>query len=293
MRVDSFAPAKVNLALHVVGRRTDGYHLLDSLVAFVAVGDRLSLRAAPETRLSVVGPRAEGVPTGPENLALRAAAMAAPGQGVAITLDKRLPAEAGIGGGSADAAAVLRAVAVLLGRPRLGAETAVALGADVPVCLSSGAQRMEGIGERLTALPPLPPVWAVLVNPGVPVPTGAVFAALACRENPGLPPELPRWREAAELGQWLTAQRNDLQPPAIAAVPAVAEVLAALRAQPGCLAARMSGSGASCFGLFPRPAHADAAVAAIVRDAPRAWWVAGGPVLAPVRPADQVRRATT
>ncbi|WP_375689014.1 4-(cytidine 5'-diphospho)-2-C-methyl-D-erythritol kinase [Pseudooceanicola sp. LIPI14-2-Ac024] len=265
--VAAFAPAKVNLALHVTGRRDDGYHLLDSLVVFADVGDRLRVSLADVPSLTVAGPRGAGIPTGPGNLCLRAAAFF--GASARITLEKNLPAEAGIGGGSSDAAAVLRALAQLTGRTiPPGAE---ALGADVPVCIPAVATRMRGIGEVLTPVPDLPPLAAVLVNPGVSVPTPEIFRRLQVRDTPPLP-DIPALPDAAAVAGYLKATRNDLEPPARAAAPVIGEVVAALDGQPGCLLARMSGSGATCFGLYPDPDAAGLAARAIAEARPE-WWV--------------------
>ena len=271
--IDVFAPAKVNLALHVTGRRSDGYHLLDSLVAFAPVGDRLRLAPAEGLSLRVTGPEAKGVPEGPENLVLRAAALLGPGPGAALHLEKCLPAASGIGGGSSDAAAALRGVAALRGGAMASPEAVLQLGADVPMCLAPSPARTRGIGEDLTpvSLPPLP---AVLVNPRVEVPTPSVFKALACKDNPPLP-EIPAFADAVACIDWLAHQRNDLQAPAVALAPVIAEVLAALAALPGCRLARMSGSGATCFALFASEAEAGAAQAALSAAQP-GWWVAQG-----------------
>lgn len=287
--VEGFAPAKVNLVLHVTGRRADGYHLLDSLVVFADVGDRLTAAPDEALLLNVTGPRAAGVPLDGTNLVLRAAALLAPGRGARIGLEKHLPAAAGIGGGSSDAAAAFRVLSRLWGVPLPAPDAVLPLGADVPVCLAARGARMQGIGERLTPLPTLPPLWLVLVNPGVPVPTGPVFAALARRDNPPLPQALPRLADAAELAGWLHTCRNDLEPPARALVPAVGQAIAALAAQRGCLLARMSGSGATCFGLFATAADAAQAARALRVAAP-GWWVADAGLAAP---QDQATRATT
>lgn len=260
-----FAPAKINLTLHVTGQRGDGYHLLDSLVAFADVGDHLQVEPAPEMRLSVTGPRAEGVPGDARNLCWRAAEWF--GRPAAITLEKHLPAAAGIGGGSSNAAAVLRALSALTGRP-LPEQGTEALGADVPVCLAARAARMSGIGEQVQAVA-LPDLHAVLVNPGVGVATPAVFKALEKKDNPPMS-ALP---EAADWNAWLAAQRNDLQAPAIAVQPVIAEVLAALAATKGARLARMSGSGATCFALYDSRAEAQAAAEDLRRAQPR-WWIA-------------------
>lgn len=287
--VEGFAPAKVNLALHVTGRRDDGYHLLDSLVVFADVGDRLTAMPDAALSLAVTGPRAAGVPTDAGNLVLRAAALLGAGRGARIVLEKHLPAAAGIGGGSSDAAAALRMLAQLWGLPLPDATAVLALGADVPVCLQARPARMRGIGEALGPLPPLPPLWLVLVNPGVPVPTGPVFAALASRDNAPLPPVLPSFGDAAALAAWLRTCRNDLEQPACTLVPVVGQVLSALAAQRGCLLARMSGSGATCFGLFAAAPEAAKAAAALRIAAP-GWWVANAGL---AFPQDQATRATT
>lgn len=268
MATDGFAPAKINISLHVTGRRPDGYHLLDSLVVFADVGDRLRLRLAPEPLLSVTGPMAKGVPTGADNLVLRAAALM--GITAEITLEKHLPAAAGIGGGSSDAAACLRALSEMCRQPV--PSDVSALGADVPVCLVARAARMRGIGEEVVPLDSLPTLDAVLVNPGVPVSTPAIFRRLAQRANPAMPAHLPDWPDAASLINWLKAQRNDLQDAAIAEAPVVANVLQEIASTPHCALARMSGSGATCFGLYPDAASAARAAQAL-RAAYPGWWV--------------------
>jgi len=278
MATDDAAPAKINLALHVTGRRADGYHLLDSLVVFTALGDRVSATPAAQLSLAVTGPMAAGVPTGPENLVLKAAGLFEAASGARIRLEKHLPAAAGIGGGSSDAAAALRVLARLWGRPLPDAAAVLALGADVPVCLEGRPARMRGIGERLDPLPDLPPAWLVLVNPGVAVPTGTVFAGLARRDNAPMPPPPAGFADAAALAAWLASQRNDLEAPAISAVPAIGEVLEALAAAPDVLLARMSGSGATCFGLFGTARAAEAAAGRIAAARPE-WWVRATPVL--------------
>ncbi|AWD22048.1 4-(cytidine 5'-diphospho)-2-C-methyl-D-erythritol kinase [Fuscovulum blasticum] len=266
-----FAPAKVNLTLHVTGRRQDGYHLLDSLVVFAGVGDRVSVTAGEG--FSVTGPQAALLPPSDDNLCLRAAR--AMGGGVAITLDKVLPVASGIGGGSADAAATLRALA-RMGRALPDAETVLKLGADVPVCLSGHAVRMTGVGEGLAPVS-VPSGWMVLVNPGVAVSTPSVFRALDRRENPPMPTPLPPLPDMAALVAFVASQRNDLEAPAIVLAPVIADVKAALAAQDGCLLARMSGSGATCFGLFAGQASAEAAAGAI-RAAQPGWWAAAAPM---------------
>ena len=272
------APAKVNLFLYVVGRRPDGYHLLDSLAVFPGAADRLTATPAARLSLAVTGPFGDGLDAGPDNLVLRAARALAATTGVAagasLVLDKRLPVASGIGGGSADAAAALRLLSRLWSVQLPGEalqEIALGLGADVPVCLVGQAARMGGVGDRLSPAPTLPPFGAVLVNPGVAVSTPEVFhgrtgpfSAEAC-----LPAS---WPDAAAMARNLLTLANDLEGPAMRLCPMVGDVLAWLRAQPGCMLARMSGSGATCFGLFP-----DGRAASAVADkAPPPWWAWGG-----------------
>lgn len=278
------APAKVNLTLHVVGRRDDGYHLLDSLVAFAGVGDTLDFAPAGAITLEVAGPTAAQIPDG-ENIVLKAARLLAeaagrPLPGAAIRLTKRLPVAAGIGGGSADAAAALKGLTRLWGLS-LPAETlsrvALSIGADVPVCLAGTPTRMMGIGERLEPAPALPPAWLVLVNPMVPLHTPPVFKARTGPFSEADPlTESPA--DARALAAALASRRNDLTPPAIAIEPVVGEVLAAIAATPGCLLPRMSGSGATCFGLYASEAEASAAAAALTAAHP-GWWIAPAPLL--------------
>lgn len=273
------AAAKLNLCLHVTGQRADGYHLLDSLVVFAGVGDQVTASPAQGLSLRITGPEGAGLAGEADNLVLRAA-RAMRVSDVALTLEKRLPVASGIGGGSADAAAALRALARLTGQPLPDAAAVLRLGADVPVCLAGRPARMTGIGEVLAPLPPLPPMACVLVNPRRPVPTPQVFAALVRRENAGLP-ELPpaALADAPAFAAWLaTATRNDLVPPALAVLPALAEVQLALQVLPGCLLARMSGSGGTHFGLFATMAEATLA-ARRLRAACPGWWIEAGPIL--------------
>lgn len=264
------APAKVNLTLHVTGQRDDGYHLLDSLVVFADLGDRLVMRLAEQPALRVTGPMAAGVPLGPDNLVLRAARVM--GVDLEIGLEKHLPSAAGIGGGSSDAAAVLRGAVALVPGLALPDDNGLSLGADVPVCLMARAARMRGIGEGVVPVDGLPPLHAVLVNPGVGVSTAVIFRSLTRKDNAPMPDVLPRWGDVDDLAGWLAGQRNDMQTAAVAAAPVVGEVIAAIGATAGCKLARMSGSGATCFGLY---ADADAAARAAEALALRrsGWWV--------------------
>ena len=255
------APAKLNLALHVTGRRDDGYHLLDSLVCFAAVGDRIALTPGPLS-LSIDGPFAGGLAVEDDNLCLRAARMA--GGQAAIRLTKNLPVASGIGGGSADAAAVLRGLA-RMGHPL--PDEPERLGADVPVCIGSRAARMQGVGQIVTPLADLPPLHLVLVNPGIAIPTPQIFAAMTKRDNPPLPP-IPTFADARELIAWLRDTRNDLQAPAMSVAPVIGQVLKALDGLEAGFS-RMSGSGATCFGIFDSAARAEAAAATLGR---KGWW---------------------
>lgn len=264
------ARAKVNLCLHVTGRRADGYHLLDSLVVFAEVADEIRAAPADAFALAVEGPFAAGLGAGPDNLVSRAAALMPGGERAALTLTKNLPVASGIGGGSADAAATLRALTRLTSRPLPEAREVLTLGADVPVCLAGRPTRMSGIGEILSPVS-LPGFAMVLVNPGVAVPTGAVFSRLARRDNPPLP-NAGDFATAADLFAWLRGWRNDLEAPAAEVAPVIGRVVAALASRPGCALARMSGSGATVFGLFERLAEAEAAAVAL-RQAEPGWWV--------------------
>lgn len=276
-----FAPAKVNLTLRVVGRRADGYHTLESLVVFAGIEDRLTLTPGGVARLSVRGPTAASAGAVADNLVLRAArALEAEVEGLRLgrfTLTKRLPAAAGIGGGSSDAAAALRLLAranrLRLSDPRL-LRAAAAVGADVPVCVDPRSRVMRGIGEILSKPLAVPRFAAVLVNPGVAVPTKDVFAVLHRSERKPQPAaqarSVPRGRDAF-LG-FLKRRGNDLEPAAVEIAPVIAEVLAALEESPDCRLARMSGSGATCFGLFGSERAAAAAARRLSRQHAR-WWV--------------------
>jgi 4-diphosphocytidyl-2-C-methyl-D-erythritol kinase len=275
----ALAPAKLNLYLHVIGRRPDGYHLLDSLVAFADCGDVLRAGDATDLSLTISGPFATGLAEEPDNLVLRAARMLAAEAGVPaharLLLEKHLPVASGIGGGSADAAATLRLLTrlwrIVPGAVALD-RLALRLGADVPVCLRCQPARMGGVGEMLEPAPVLPPCYVLLVNPGVAVATAAVFRA---RSGPfSAPARLPAgWPDATAMAADLASLANDLEAPARSLCPAIGEVLGAIAAQPGCLLARMSGSGATCFGLFADRAEAEHAAGATAR---AGWWVWAG-----------------
>jgi 4-diphosphocytidyl-2-C-methyl-D-erythritol kinase len=284
--VGVFAPAKINLYLQLVGRRPDGYHLVDSLIAFADIGDRVTARPARGLSLTVGGPEAAAIAgLGDDNLVLRAArlmadAAAMPAPGAALHLDKHLPAASGIGGGSSDAAAALRALDLLWDRPLDPAALAALasrLGADVPACLAARPVWVGGIGERLAPAAGLPPAGIVLANPRRTLPTAAVFAARQGGFGDGGRAErLPR--DAAGLAALLATRRNDLTEAALSLLPDIAQVLERLAQLPGALLTRMSGSGATCFALF-----ADRAAAVRARDRLAAtephWWSAAGALL--------------
>jgi 4-diphosphocytidyl-2-C-methyl-D-erythritol kinase len=276
------APAKVNLTLRVLGRRADGYHELESLVVFAACGDRLSFTPGGALALAVDGPSAAQAGETADNLVLKAArALEARVPGLRLGgfhLDKSLPVAAGLGGGSSDAAAALRLIAhannLKPDDPRL-TEAARATGADVPVCLNPRPRLMRGIGEKLSAPLALPRLAAVLVNPGVAVATKHVFAGWSPAAMSVAAHDLEALSRASNLDQLLpllNAQPNDLEPPAIKLAPVIAEVLTELRALAGCRLARMSGSGATCFGLFSSAADASAVAKVLTAKYPQ-WWV--------------------
>ncbi len=289
----SLAPAKINLTLRILGRRADGYHELDSLVAFAPFGDWLTFSPGEPLGLDVSGPMAEGGGPVGDNLVLRAGrALSERIDGLRLgrfALHKELPSGAGLGGGSADAAAALRLIAKANGiglddaRVR---DAARATGADIPVCLDPRPRVMRGIGEILSAPAALPPFGMVIIHPGFALPTGPVFKALGLAPgqpyagqssrtgdvgSDGVPP--PQDRES--LLKWLASEHNDLEAPAIATAPAVAGVLAVIAGLSGCRLARMSGSGSACFGLFDDGETA-ATAAAHVSAAQPSWWVRAG-----------------
>ncbi|EKF19918.1 4-(cytidine 5'-diphospho)-2-C-methyl-D-erythritol kinase [Nitratireductor pacificus] len=253
------APAKVNLALHITGQREDGYHLMDSLVAFTDAGDRIDVEAAETDEIVVSGPFAAHVPIGGGNLIARARDLLrgsfGAGAPVRLHLEKNLPVASGVGGGSSDAATALRLLCTHWGIPANPATLSalgLRLGADLPMCLAARPLMARGIGDAIEELPRFPPLPLVLVNPGIPLATADVFSALEKRDNAPLPAleALEALDDIAGAAAWLNMARNDLEPAARSLVPQVGEVLEAL-ADAGALTARMSGSGATCFGIFP------------------------------------------
>jgi len=283
LRVTVFAPAKVNLTLHVTGQRDDGYHTLDSLIAFATRGDTVTVTPGDVLSLRCVGPEGDNVPDDADNLILKVARQFQDMPGAAFLLEKHLPIASGIGGGSADAAAAFRALMCIWSGGETGddaydpgqtpfAERLLTLGADIPVCLSCKAARMQGVGEMLSLVDNLPGMDAVLVNPRVGVSTPRIFKALDDKNNAPMPARLPRFAGVYELALWLKEQRNDLQAPAMALVPEIRDVIDALEHDKDCMFARMSGSGATCFGIFPNKERARDAAERIAKANP-AWWV--------------------
>jgi 4-diphosphocytidyl-2-C-methyl-D-erythritol kinase len=273
------APAKINLFLHVTGKRADGFHILDSLAVFAGVADRISFVPSDTLSLTVSGPFAPALVAESNNLVLRAAHALAAETAVrpvgALHLDKQIPVASGIGGGSADAAATLR---LLCRAWRLDvadsvlSRIAAGLGADVPVCLRNRPMRMRGVGEVLMPAPVLPPCGMVLVNPGIPLATVSVFRARSggFSRDATLP---GGWATVDQMATTLSGLANDLEASAVSLVPAIGDVLRAIAGAPGCRLARMSGSGATCFGLFADARGAEKAAAELARPG---WWSWGG-----------------
>ncbi len=267
MQINELARAKINLCLHVTGQRDDGYHLLDSIVVFADIGDRISVLPDTGFSLKIKGPFAQRLGSGDDNLVLRAAKLFRHVcDGAAITLTKNLPIGSGIGGGSADAAATLRAM-VRMTRKALPTDMGLSLGADVPVCVQNITCRMGGIGELLTPIPQFPKYAAVLVCPKSGHKTPSVFSALECKDN-GPVPALP---VLSKITAFLARQRNDLAIPSIKLLPEIGRSLDVL-VQNGATLARMSGSGATCFGLFETDQAAQDVAHFIATKHPN-WWV--------------------
>jgi 4-diphosphocytidyl-2-C-methyl-D-erythritol kinase len=276
-RLEEQAPAKLNLSLRITGRRPDGYHELDSCVVFTEWADRLTLVLGDRLDLELTGAFAPALADQADNLvhqaARRLAALAERSPNVRLILDKQIPVAAGLGGGSADAAATLRGLNRLWDLGLTSSQLmaiALELGADVPVCLVGRAARMRGVGERIDPIM-VPTLDLVLTNPREAAATARVFAGLGSI-GPAVQPEASPPTNYADLLDWLVACGNDLEAPARRLVPTIDQVLQALRAQPGCRLARMTGSGATCFGVFDDPQAAARAAAAVRRMRPE-WWV--------------------
>lgn len=282
--ITEFAPAKINLYLHVTGKRADGYHLLDSLMVFAGVGDTLRAEPAEDLSLAIDGPMAEGLSAEPDNLVLRAARglqdLTGTRKGAVLTLTKNLPVSSGIGGGSADAAATLRALARLWGvapDQTALADLALSLGADVPVCLKSQAAFASGVGETLDFVESMAKLWMVLVNPGVAVSTPAVFKARAAGFTDAQPFD-PKGMSGSDFADALSQRRNDLYRPALELQPKIGEAMDILDHLDAALLARMSGSGATCYALFDEEQAAISALKQVQAARPR-WWSTAAPML--------------
>lgn len=291
MHYTEFAPAKINLSLHICGKRPDGYHLLHSLVAFARdIGDTITIKPSQTLELEITGPyagyldkTAYDTTRTSGNLVIRAAYALADMSGIPltahITLEKNLPVSSGIGGGSSDAAALIKALSAFWNiapdknalRPILSA-----LGADLPVCYEQQTSIMEGIGEIITPYHGLPALPVILINPLIPCPTKNVFGRFNGQFTP-LPAVLPpAFANVQEFTGFIQAEcRNDLQPPAIEAVPEIKNILAALEKTENCMLARLSGSGATCFGIYPTPQSA-ASTARILQENHKNWWIKAG-----------------
>ena len=275
-RLSIRANAKVNLALHVVGERPDGLHLLDSLVAFPSFGDELIFEEAEGLSLLVTGP------FGPElleenrnetNLVMRAAKLLQePSKGAAIKLIKNLPIASGIGGGSSNAAMTIQALAQLWNKQIPPLSDILELGSDVPVCLSNSFQRLQGVGSKTTLLPRPAPMWIVLANPGVKVSTAKIFGFLRNKDNQGLEP-LENQTDKDSFLHYLKRQRNDLQDVTCGLFPEVSLMLKVIRGTSNCQLCRMSGSGATCFGLYTEKEFSTRAVDEITKNYPSCWAV--------------------
>lgn len=283
------APAKINLALHITRRREDGYHELESLIVFAEVGDNLEAEPADVDSLTISGPFAEGLESGSSNLVLKAVSAFRSRwphlipAGIKLHLIKNLPVASGIGGGSADAAAVLRMLVEMAAeKPPLAElmEIATKLGADVPCCFVSRPLVASGIGEILAPVSSFPPLYIVLANPGVGVATADVFRRLESTQNAPLPILPQALTTSAELGTWLAETRNDLEPSAVAQVPAIGALVEDMAGLPGAIMARMSGSGATCFALFSSAEQAHSAAQKLQALYPE-YWVAAAPLIQP------------
>ncbi len=262
--------AKVNLTLNVIGKRSDGYHCLDSLVAFPLIGDKISVKPSNSINLEIVGPFAKELGA-KENLIMRATSLLDHhGQGASIVLHKVLPISAGLGGGSSNAAVALKMLSDLWKQPLPSITQVASLGADIPVCLNWDLQRMQGKGEKLVRVKEPPEMWIVLVNTGERVSTGLVFDSVKFyrNEEQGV---LPVFKTKGVFVDYLLNNRNDLEPPATKLFPQIGILLDAIRNTSDCLISRMSGSGATCFGLFSKKKEAIKASKDLLNLFPKAW----------------------
>ena len=270
--VKYFAPSKLNLCLHVIGQRSDGRHLLDSLVMMLDYGDWIVAKMANSLSLRLSGPFSEKISNDESNLVVKAAQFLCESAGAELSLEKNIPVSAGIGGGSSDAAATLRALSEMWNVPLPSNQTLSLLGADVAVSMSEGLTRMRGIGEKLTPLYPKPCFNFLLVNPGVELLTPKVFSTLYKKDNDPISGDIPVTDSLQPWIDYLLSQRNDLEQPAIDLQPVVGDVLSSLRKASQVKLVRMSGSGATCFGLFPTWSAALSAES-LFREEHPSWWV--------------------
>ncbi|MEO0745139.1 MAG: 4-(cytidine 5'-diphospho)-2-C-methyl-D-erythritol kinase [Pseudomonadota bacterium] len=301
--VEVFAPAKINLTLHVTGQTPNGYHMLDSLVAFADIGDRVYLSTKGPAVLDVTGPEAAPELSSLDNIMWYTALQFwKPDIPLSMALEKHLPMASGIGGGSADAAATYRGILLLRNVAEGGADAILPqpedarkllqIGADVPMCVMSETARVRGIGEWIDPIAGFPKLPLVLVNPRTQVSTQSVFMQLANKENPEMSPWPTRLDDPKELIAWLGQQRNDLQAPAIADCPVIAEVLDAVTTDKTCRFARMSGSGATCFALYDDLGAAQTAAERLTVEHPD-WWVKSGSLNGGNLVEPQLIRSTT
>ena len=264
------SPAKVNLALKVLGRQPDGFHRISSLVGFTEFGDEIAVRRSNGNSLLVHGPFADAIPHDDENLVLKALGLIAGDHGFIINLVKHIPVAAGLGGGSSNAATAIRLASKLTGAGLPGTEQVSRLGTDIPVCLIGKPAMIGGLGEIVRPLQKSPQLYMLLVNPMVQLSTGLVYQQLGqYSRNPLEDP--PSGCDPGQYIDWLGRQKNDLEKPAMDILPVIGDVLDSIRETSGCLLARMSGSGATCFGLYASSSEADHARKAILSER-RGWW---------------------
>ena len=273
--ISEFAPAKINLSLHLVGQKSDGYHLLDSIVSFVNIGDKISIEPGKSGKLKVAGPFAKDLPRSNHNLVLKAARLFNNIKFSRITLEKNIPVTSGIGGGSADAAATVRLFSKFYNKPELTVEKLISLGSDVPVCMQKGIVRMMGVGEEIINLSPAPKVGILLVNPRKALSTAEVFSAVKEKNNPGLNLQGPGEKSLNSWFEWINSMRNDLTASAIDLIPDIRFILDKLITCDGARVVRMSGSGATCFALFEDFDLLQDAKLKIMKEFPSFWCESG------------------
>ena len=273
--ISEFAPAKINLSLHLVGQKSNGYHLLDSIVSFVNVGDNISIAPGKFGNLKVVGPFAKDLPNANNNLVLKAARLFGNIKLSQITLEKNIPVTSGIGGGSADAAATVRLFSKFYNKPEPPIEKLISLGSDVPVCMQKGIVRMMGVGEEIINLSPAPKVGILLVNPRKALSTAKVFSAVKEKNNSGLNLQGSGEKSLNSWFDWINSMRNDLTASAIDLIPDIRFILDKLITCEGAKVIRMSGSGATCFALFEDFDLLQDAKLKILKECPSFWCESG------------------